>query len=551
MKSIFWSGKAYYIYMLFIVLALGACKKSKVTPEPDPTAPSVGANTKQTPTTNRRELTSDSIFLYAKQIYYWNTTLPDYDTFDPRKYRTLGSDLANYNNELFNITKYSTYETVPGSNSAKYSFILDENNSNGNQGVAPGALATVDVAGIGYDMGFLGFGADGVTNDYDLYVNAVYPGSPAAKAGITRGTQITKIGNLSIGTNFDSEVATIDAVSNNAISSALFSGIKTDGTVFTNVPLTITKYNSSPVFASKVISQGGKKIGYLAYSRFSVLTTPTENPSDTRLDPVFAEFATNNVTELVIDLRYNGGGSVQAARYMLNLIAPATAKGLMFSEVYNSTMKSNKATILKNQPYTDESGKIVYNSSTGKMYTLDDVDYSDAGNIYNFEKKGALNGVKNIVFLVSGNTASASEMLINCIKPHVQSVKLIGEKTYGKPVGFFPILLENRYSVYITSFETKNSRGEGGYYSGITPDYLDDDRTLFDDFRYDFGDPRESYLNKALAVLAPVSTGTASNRISSVGVGASIVPRKISILKSVQVNTDDKGMVETIFKLKK
>lgn len=544
----FWSGKINFLFALLVIIAFGACKKSKVAP--DPVDPAVETNKKQTPTTNRRELTNDSLFLYAKQIYLWNTTLPGYDVFEPRTYNDYPVDLDNFRDELFNITKYSTYETVPGSNSSKYAFIVDNTESNGNQASTSERLASLDADDVGYDMGIVEFKNYGTEADYETYVAGVYPNSPADKAGITRGTQITKIDNVILGNDFDSQAYKLNGILNNGITTALFSGIKTDGTTFTDVRLTISKYNSSSVFTSKVINQAGKNIGYFAYSRFSVLTVGGRTPSDVRLDPVFAEFAAKGVTDLIIDLRYNGGGSVETAEYLLNLIAPSTATGKMYQELYNTTMKTGKATILEKQPLTDGSGKILY-SSSGKMYTYADVDFSDAGNVYNFSKKGALTGVKNIVFLVSGWTASASEMLINCIKPHVQSVKLVGTKTYGKPVGFFPIVLENRYSAYIPSFETLNSRGEGGYYAGMTPDFQDiGTSALFDDGRYDFGDPRESYLNRALSILAPLQ-GVTSSRSSSVAPNGSASTGKIRHLASSKDNSESIGMIETRFKIKK
>ncbi len=550
MKLLFWSGKSNFLIALLIITALGACKKSKVTPDPDPVDPIVGGNTKQTPTTNRRELTNDSLFLYAKEIYLWNTTLPTYDVFNPRIYKTFPLDLNNYKDELFNITKYSNFETVAGSNRSKYAYIVDNTESNGNQSSSFEKLADLDADDIGYDMGFVTFGNYGTVKDYETYVSGVYPNSPADKAGITRGARITKIDNVVLGTDFDNQVYKIDGILNNELNSVLISGIKTDGSIFTDVLLTISKYNSSSVFTSKVINQGGKDIGYFAYARFSRLSTGGKTPSDTKLDPIFAEFAGKGVTDLIIDLRYNGGGSVETAEYLLNLIAPSTATGKMYQELYNNTMKTGKADILINQPLTDGSGKIQY-SSAGKMYTYDDVDWTDEGNTFNFSKKGTLNGVKNIVFLVSGGTASASEMLINCIKPHVQSVKLVGTKTYGKPVGFFPIVLENRYSAWIPSFETRNSKGEGGYFTGMTPDFLDTGTSsLFDDSRYDFGDPKESYLNKALSVLAPVVAAGQGSRSSSLPPN-SIVSGKVMRLNSSNENLGSIGMIETRYKLKK
>ncbi|MGY0037734.1 S41 family peptidase [Pedobacter sp. NJ-S-72] len=137
------------------------------------------------------------------------------------------------------------------------------------------------------------------------------------------------------------------------------------------------------------------------------------------------------------------------------------------------------------------------------MLTAADDNYTTAANKTAFSKKGSLAGVSNIVFIVSRNTASASEIVINSLKPYM-NVKLVGDTTYGKPVGFFPVTLENRYEVFMPIFETRNARNEGGYYTGIVPDVLDE----YDDPEYVFGDERENYLSRALNVLAPGATAT-------------------------------------------
>ncbi len=133
---------------------------------------------------------------------------------------------------------------------------------------------------------------------------------------------------------------------------------------------------------------------------------------------------TDGVADLIIDLRYNGGGFVNTAEYLINLIAPPTVTGTMFVEYYNKTMQDGKASILKNQPLLDENDQIQY--SGGKIVTYADVDYSVTGNTIAFSKKGSLSTVANVVFLVSGNTASASELVINSLKPHL-NVKLSWE----------------------------------------------------------------------------------------------------------------------------
>ncbi|WP_316815304.1 S41 family peptidase [Pedobacter nyackensis] len=513
MKSIFWSGKANYIYLLFIILALGACKKSKVTPEPDPVPPSSGPNTKQTPTTNRTQLTNDSLFLYAKQVYFWNDALPSYDDFTPRNY---GSD---FENELFAITRFKVDPTTsrpyeyrasdPGS--PKYSYIDDVANRNPVAVVAK-EQARVNLEGDGNDVGILAVRAIKNTStspDYKLFILAVDKGSPADVEGLTRGAYITNINGVSIGSvaNFQTEKNTFDPAIYGDPSSIRINGFKIDGTPFSTT-LTKKSYKSNPIFKTNVLTVGAKKIGYLAYARFS-----SEENSEAVLDAAFRDFVSQSVTDLVIDLRYNGGGYVDMAEHLVNLIAPSTATGVMYKEYYNSTMQNRQATILKNQPLLDANDKVRYASNGRMLNYFDDIDYTLARNTYSFGKVGALTGVTNIVFIVSGNTASASELVINSLKPKM-NVKLVGLQTYGKPVGFFPIRIQNKYDVFYSMFETKNSLDQGGYYSGMTPNVILDE----DYGDRDFGDPAEALLAASIDVLVPkaATTGVVSrNRVMS------------------------------------
>ncbi|RZM25700.1 MAG: hypothetical protein EOO88_18335 [Pedobacter sp.] len=497
---------------LILVLALStaagivSCKKTKTT---DPISPPVSPPTSGGGTGSRADLTRDSIFLYAKQVYLWNDALPTYEAFNPSKYTTGSTDLANYNSELFAISqlKINPATSLPyeyrtdAPTVAKYSRIEDIGNKNPVAMIAP--VNSVNTDGIGYDLGFLTFKAYGTNTNFRLYVAAVSPGSSAASKGLTRGAQITNINGTAIGSDFGSQSALINTLLGNAITSAAVGGLRTDGTAFSET-LTRTSYTSSPVYKSKVFTQGGKKIGYMAFARFSSLTN---SGSDTNLDPVFADFATQGVTDLIVDLRYNGGGFVSTAEYLINLIAPSSATGTMYIEKYNALMQSNSATILSNQPLTDANGKVRYGTD-GKMLTYANVNYSQASNTAVFSKKGSLRNATNIVFIVSGNTASASELTINALRPFM-NVKLVGTQTYGKPVGFFPIRMENKYDVYYSMFETVNSRGEGSYYAGFTPDIVD----TFDDASRDFSDAQENYVAKALNLLAP--TAVAATRSAS------------------------------------
>jgi carboxyl-terminal processing protease len=541
------------VALAFIFIAgISSCKKDSTTTTTTPPDPSKSS---------RADLTRDSIFYYAKEVYLWNDAIPEYATFNPRQYSKGTTDLINYNSELFAITQLKVnpttnkpYEYRPSNPTIpKYSNIQDAQDKNPAPLAVVTAKGSVNTEGNGYDIGIYSFGAYGADNSYRLYVKAVYPGSSAAAKGITRGTEITSINGTKIGTNFTTERDLINSLLDNTITSAKLTGVKADGTAF-NETLTRTSYTSSPVYKDKIITVNGKKIGYMAYARFSQLTSgDSNNPTDTNLDPVFARFAAAGVTDLIIDLRYNGGGYVNAAEYLVDLIAPSTATGTMYTENYNPLMQSNKATILSHQPLTDAAGKIRYDSNN-KMLTYADVSYAPEDNIAKFSKKGPLSGVKNVVFIVTGGTASASELTINCLKP-VVNVKMVGETTYGKPVGFFPVTIENRYDVYYSMFETKNSKGEGSYYAGFTPDVIDNGSTssIFDDASHDFGDQAESYVSSAINLLAPSAVTVASKASMSVGMKSGTLKGRTLTDYSGKLQQPKHfvGMVETRHTVKK
>ncbi len=128
------------------------------------------------------------------------------------------------------------------------------------------------------------------------------------------------------------------------------------------------------------------------------------------------------------------------------------------------------------------------------------------------------------------------------------TVKLVGDTSYGKPVGFFPITIENRYQVYMSLFETRNSQGQGGYYAGMVPDVQND----FDDPRYVFGDERDNYLSLALNVIAPGSVAGQSAAVMSIGdrpVRAESFNK--AQMKQVNPNSEFIGMIEKRHSLKK
>ncbi len=522
------------------VLIAASCKKepspAPVDPDPDPGQ-----------TASRMQLTQDSIYLYAKEVYYWNDAVPARDVFNPRQYTSWSNDLDNFNHELFAITQLKInpetgkpYEYVAGSNGGnagypKYSYIKDKADDNPTSSTASRSVSSVDLEGNGNDMG-LSLSAIGTNTDYEVRIRYASPGSPAAKAGLSRGDLITTFEGRTVGSNFDGEVNFI----NNAMagSSVSLAGRKKDGSAF-EVTINKAVYKSSPIYKDTILTSGSKKIGYLAYARFS----NTAN-SETALRNVFSDFAAGGVTDLIIDLRYNGGGYVHIAELLSNLIAPSSLNGkVMFREKFNSTMQTGKAEILKNQPLLDANDRLQYEN--GEIVTYYDIDYSEENNVHHFEKKGGVEGIQNVVFIVTANTASASELVINNLKPHM-NVKVVGKQSYGKPIGFFPITIQNKYDVYYSMFTSINSAGQTDYYAGFVPD-----AESADDVTRDFGDPAELSLAAAIRQIPGAGTTIAASRsVSALKIKGQTVSSSSVTVREMTPENDFVGMIENRFKRK-
>lgn len=440
-----------------------------------------------TTSATRLELTLDSIYLYAQQIYYWSDDLPDYETFAPRSYSANSDNLDNFYEELYALSQYAinpetnkSYEYLAGYSFPKYSFIEENENAGGR--VAATQVSYLDGTDDDYGFALTAIAAD------DIRVRYVVTGSTAYKAGLRRGDRLVEVEGKTVRADSQSDINLIVGAFDEATFNLTIE--KTDGS---EVETTLVKatYTFDPVFKDTVMEISGVKFGYLAYEMFTSL-----NNSEDPLQTAFAAFAKSNVTDLILDLRYNGGGYLESADYLLNnIISSDLDNQPMYTEQFNELMQSGDATILENQILTDDYGDPI--TYRGRNATYLDIDYSEDANTYLFEKDGSLETVQNIYVIITDATASASELIINTLKPYY-NVVTIGYQSYGKPVGFFGINID-QYTMYIPNFHTINSLGEGDYYDGFTPDYEADD-----DVTHDFGDPEET----SIAVAVALATGS-------------------------------------------
>jgi carboxyl-terminal processing protease len=460
------------IVMLFAAI-ISACKKSPniITPNSPGTV---------------LDKIKDSIYLYAKEDYLWNSSLPTYANFQPRTFSN-ANDLTALAGEMNALSQYAVnpatnlpyeyYANDPGD--AKYSFIDDG----------------TETAALNGSKGDYGFDLQYNTVS-DLRIEYVYPTSPAGVAGIKRGYQIISINN-NTNISYDAQgYGTGTGVNLAFVSNAIFNSStvvltlqRPDGTTFSTT-LNIANYTVNPVLKDTILNQGnGHIVGYLVFNSFT-----TDAVADPVLDDAFSNFASNGVTDLVVDLRYNGGGYVSTAQHLDNLIVPPSkSTTLMYNTYFNSNLVNGKDPLLGNQWRTSSNGDFNYGQ----------LDYSVAGNAVTYSKIGTLN-VGRVFFIITGSTASASELTINNLRPEMD-VQFVGETSYGKPVGFFDIAI-NKYIMYTPEFYVENSASQGDYYSGFTPGTAAYPGVKdVDDLTKDFGDPTEGLLAD---VLNYVNTGT-------------------------------------------
>ena len=281
---------------------------------------------------------------------------------------------------------------------------------------------------------------------YDIYgnllVSKIEINSPAEQAGIKRGDIIKTI---------NGEVATEElfySIQDERGKVGIF-GIDRSGEALT-IAVAAQYYSYKVSSGSIVKSEKGESVGYLRFDSF------TDNATD-EIQPIFTDFQQAEITKLVIDMRYNGGGSLNTASILLDKLVRKKDNQIQFSTIWNSS-------------------------------------YSNKNENYLFETDDNSLNLKQVIFLVTEDSASASELVINSLSASYLGVDvvLIGSNTHGKPVGMSGALFENNV-YYIINFKIANGDGFSDYFNGLAVNC-----PIEDDFTHEQGDVNEAMLKEAL-----------------------------------------------------
>ena len=315
----------------------------------------------------------------------------------------------------------------------------------------------------------LTFGMFSNTKTVFALVEFVYPNTPAEKAGFKRGDMIYEMNGADI-----TELNYMDLLNSTSLSCTF--GQYSNGSILNNKTITLNalELNLDPVQFTNIIEHGGHKIGYLFYAQFI-------GNYNSSIDAALQYFKQNQITDLVLDLRYNPGGTTTAAQHLCSSLAPL--------EVVNA-----KSTLVKFQ-WNDKYQEYWVGKNNQDQLGINFVDTV----AYKM-------GLTKLYILTGQGTASASELTITGLKPYM-NVKTVGETTYGKYTASITLKPEDFYTnpadykdfdnwaVQPIILKYANSQGVTDFKDGFMPDIPVDDDLLSP---IQLGDKNEPLLKAAI-----------------------------------------------------
>ncbi|MFO7720807.1 MAG: S41 family peptidase [Gillisia sp.] len=308
------------------------------------------------------------------------------------------------------------------------------------------------------------------------FVRLVLPNTSADEEGIERGMLFNRVDGQQL---TDANYQTLLAPDTFTIGLAKIEENNSISNLEDTFTLTKREYVKNPVFVSKVIETEGKNVGYIYYDSFTA-------DFDSELNDAFGEFKSANVTDLVLDLRYNGGGSVRTATDLAAMITGQFAGELFMKEQWNAEYQA----YFESTPALQER---LLNKFNTTLKNGDLINSLNLGTVY---------------VLTTTRSASASELIINGLEPYINVVQ-IGETTTGKfqasvtlydsqNFGRANANTTHTYAIQPLVLKSVNSAGVSDYINGLDPDYA-----ISEEFRNlgQLGDPNEPFLKLALDVI--------------------------------------------------
>jgi len=291
----------------------------------------------------------------------------------------------------------------------------------------------------GMEFGLV-FYPDGSNNVFG-YARYILPGTDAEAKGLERGVIFNTINGQQINeSNFrqllEPEVYTIGLAT-----------IEGETIIPTGESIELVKqeYTENPVFISETLSIEGQKVGYLMYNSFI-------RDFDPQLNAAFAQFKADGISNLILDLRYNSGGSVETAIDLSSMITGQFNGQLFINEEWNEDRQAEYAApkLFNNEIHT---GEAINNLNLNRVYVI-----------------------------TTSRTASASELVINGLDPYI-TVTQVGGTTTGKFQASFllydapaPNFSRNQanpghtYAMLPLVFKTINANGFTDFVDGLDPE---------------------------------------------------------------------------------
>ena len=435
--------------MLFAVIFI-SCSKDEIVEEQNITPPKTGEETKETANLEVQEF----VYTGLNEIYLYKADVPVLadDYFSNNTEKT--DFLAGYN------SPEDLFEKLLSSQD-RFSFMTDDYNAleDSFNGISS------STAGMNFGLGRISG-----TNNLFGYLQYIIPGTSAADAGLTRGTVFTEVDGQKITMNNVDQLLSAGSFTINI-------GYVEGGSLYLTdktVTLKHSQYTANPVHLVKVLEMEGKKIGYLMYNSFIA-------DFDDELNDAFGQLQNAGVTDLILDLRYNGGGSVESAVDLASMITGQFNGQVFMKEQWNE----------KYQSYFEK------NDPERLINRFDQT-------IRTGEKINSLH-LSRVYVLTTQSSASASELIINGLEPYIDVVQ-VGETTTGKfqasvtlydseDFGKEGANKNHTYALQPLVLKSANAAGKSDYVDGLAPDVPKDENLAN---MGTLGEPDEPLLEAAL-----------------------------------------------------